>query len=389
MKKVLHVSTAHHPGDHRIFHKEALGLSANGYKVMLAITVGQPQVRNQIELIPLGSHGGPRWRRIPRNLRALFVMLTTSADLIHIHDPELMASVLPALLSGKRIIYDIHEFYHQRLLDSDWVWQAARSFAAGLYSLFERVLLPHLAGIVVVTESMEEMYRQRFPMANISLVRNYPIIGEELRNQALNKTAPISQPYIVHTGGAKRSKGFDVMVAVAERLRKRGIQAPIVNIGPVDLSAFSVRERNSLSQRARDADVRSIGALDHPEALRWVAHASIGYVLYPDTQNFRLALSTKLYEYFSLGLPIVATSVGRMGELVREHRAGLVVAPDDIEAHAAAFERLLTDDDFARRAAQASREAGKHFTFQSELASLLNLYSRTLGTAANQEVFKP
>jgi hypothetical protein len=67
----------------------------------------------------------------------------------------------------------------------------------------------------------------------------------------------------------------------------------------------------------------------------------------------------------------------------------LVVAPDDIAAHAAAFEQLLTDEDLARRAAQASRDAGRHFTFRSELASLLNLYSRCLGAAVSQVSSEP
>jgi hypothetical protein len=383
VKKALHVSTAHHPTDHRIFRKEALGLVANGYKVALAITVDRPQVRNQVEFIPLGKYGGSRWRRIPRNLRALLVMLTSSADIVHIHDPELLVTVIPVLLAGKRVVYDIHEFYHQRLVDSDWVWVRVRSLAAGLYSVLERLLLPHFAGIVVVTEGMEEMYRRRFPRANISLVRNYPAVDEEARSLALSQKAPIDGPYIVHTGGAKRNKAFNVLVAVGEKLRERGVQAPIVNIGPVDLSAFPAKERDRLVERARDADIRLPGALEYVEVLRWVAHARVGYVLYPDTENFRLALSTKLYEYFALGLPVVATSVGRMGELVREHQAGLVVAPDDIDAHAHAFERLLTDDDFARRSAEASREASKHFSFDSELASLLNLYDRTLGTEAH------
>lgn len=389
MKTVLHVSTAHHPGDHRIFRKEALGLSANGYKVLLAILVDRPRVRYQVEFIPLGEYGGSRWHRIPRNLRALRVMLSASVDLVHIHDPELLLTVIPALILGKRVVYDVHEFYRQRLLDSDWLWRGIRPFASRLYSVLERLLLPHFAGIVVVTEGMEQFYRRRFLRANIALVRNFPAIDDVVRTLALGQTPPLTEPYIVHTGGAKRNKAFDVIVAVAEKLRERGIRAPVVIIGPVDLSAFSGDERNCLAGRAKEADVRLLGILDYPEVLRWVAHARVGYVLYPDTENFRNALSTKLYEYFAFGLPIVATDVGRMGELVRQYNAGLVVPPDDIEAHALALERLLTDGASARRAAEASLEAGKHFTFRSELLSLLDLYNRCLGTARDESLSAP
>jgi glycosyltransferase involved in cell wall biosynthesis len=377
---VLHVTTAHSPRDVRIFHKEVLTLVRHGYALALATTVDARDVIDGVQLLPLGGYHTSRWRRIPRNVRALWHMLAGRFDVVHIHDPELLLTIVPIRLMSRRmrIIYDVHEFYYERIVESDWIWPGARVLAACLYRGLERLILPRLAGIVVVTEKMEADYRRRFPESQIALVRNFPDIDDDLRSLAWRHGPPLDRPYVVHHGGAKRLRAFEVMVGAAERLRERGVDAPIINIGTVDLSAFSVREKGILLERAREADVRLLGTLPYADVLRWVAHARVGYIVYRDLANYRLALPTKLFEYFALGIPVVSPSLGRMAEIVREYRAGLVVPPNDIEAHADALQRVLTDDALANSLSQASRRAARDFTFEPERARLLQLYERTM-----------
>src|SRR5262249_27700706 len=238
------------------------------------------------------------------------------------------------------------------------------------------MLIPHFAGIIVVTERMEKMYRERFPHANIALVRNFPLLGQEARADFLRQSSPLDVPYIVQVGGAHRLKGFDVIVATAEILRSRGIAAPIVIIGPINLEGFSSSERKGLSARADAADVRLLGIMDHSEMMRWIAHAKVGYLLRVDVGVSRHALCTKLFEYFAVGIPVVATAMGLTQDILEENGAGLVVAPTDPEAHAAALERLLTDEAFAKNCARASLGAGSKYSFATEIDPLLKLYGQ-------------
>jgi glycosyltransferase involved in cell wall biosynthesis len=378
----LHIATSHWPYDTRIYRKELLALTRNGYSVSFATTVDAPKLDGRIQLLPIGAHGGTRWRRLERNFRALLTISKSPAPVVHIHEPELLITIIPALLAGKRIIYDIHEFYRQRISESHWIWPFARSALAKFYVLLENVLLPHFAGIVVVTEQMEEQYRRRFPEGIIALVRNFPWIDQQARIQAKSGPPPIPGKYIIHVGGATRLKAFDVIVAVAERLRKRGFSEPILNFGPVDLSGFPPQERKALLQRAKIADVRLMGILEHPELLPWIAHARIGYVLYADVDIFRLALSTKLFEYFAVGIPVVAPAIGQIGEVVDQYGAGLTGPAADVQAQADVLERLLQDDQLADSAGNAAREASRHFSFESEQHALLALYARIFGPQA-------
>jgi glycosyltransferase involved in cell wall biosynthesis len=88
---------------------------------------------------------------------------------------------------------------------------------------------------------------------------------------------------------------------------------------------------------------------------------------------------TKLVEAMAAGRPVVASDLGRMGRMVREAGCGLVVAPDDARAHAAALEALLDDPDEAARLGAAGRRAFLGgLSFEREAVALVDLYARVL-----------
>jgi len=58
----------------------------------------------------------------------------------------------------------------------------------------------------------------------------------------------------------------------------------------------------------------------------------------------RDALPTVIIEAMALGLPVVATPVGGIPEMVSDGREGLIVAERDTEALVGALDRMLADD---------------------------------------------
>jgi glycosyltransferase involved in cell wall biosynthesis len=67
-------------------------------------------------------------------------------------------------------------------------------------------------------------------------------------------------------------------------------------------------------------------------------------------------IPTVLIEAMAMEIPVVATRVSGIPELVVDGETGLLVAPDDAAALAEALARLLRDQDLAWRLARAGRE---------------------------------
>jgi len=85
-----------------------------------------------------------------------------------------------------------------------------------------------------------------------------------------------------------------------------------------------------------------------------------------------------LVEAMASGLPIVATKVGGVPEVVEHGRSGLVVPPGDSSAMADAMRRLLSDDTLRAAFRQRGLERVPEFTIERTMEDLGRLYGELL-----------
>jgi glycosyltransferase involved in cell wall biosynthesis len=93
-------------------------------------------------------------------------------------------------------------------------------------------------------------------------------------------------------------------------------------------------------------------------------------------------LPMALLEAMSWALPVIATPVGGIPQLVTHEVNGLLVAPGDVAALAAAITRLLGDPALRERLGNAARTTiASRFSLDDALARLSSIYHR-FGLAA-------
>jgi glycosyltransferase involved in cell wall biosynthesis len=87
-------------------------------------------------------------------------------------------------------------------------------------------------------------------------------------------------------------------------------------------------------------------------------------------------LPNAVLEAMAAGLPVVATRVGGVPEIIEDEVNGLLVSPQDSQALADAILRLLYDPELARRLSQAGQKRIRtDFSFDRLLAELGQLYN--------------
>ena len=91
-----------------------------------------------------------------------------------------------------------------------------------------------------------------------------------------------------------------------------------------------------------------------------------------------------LLEAMAAGLPIVATAVGGIAEMVEDNQTALLVPSQDPQALAAAIARVLKDRDLAQRlAANASSLVGSRYTTQNYVKALMGIYQDVINARLN------
>jgi glycosyltransferase involved in cell wall biosynthesis len=173
---------------------------------------------------------------------------------------------------------------------------------------------------------------------------------------------------VLFMGRLGQRKGvFDLVKAFA-RVAPRFPLARLVCAGDGEID-----EVKRLSQTLGMAErVTCPGWLDTARTQALLASASI-FVL----PSYAEGLPMALLEAMSWGLPVIASPVGGIPQVVRQDDNGLLVDPGDVDALSAALERLLAEAALRDRLGRAARQTvEKSFALPAAIARLTEIYGR-------------
>lgn len=173
-------------------------------------------------------------------------------------------------------------------------------------------------------------------------------------------------PLVLSVGRLHPQKGYDVLVTAAARWRRRSPTPQVVIAG--DGPSYA-----SLSSRIAqtDAPVRLLGHRDDVPDLLAAADLAVVTSVWEARQLFA-------QEALRAGVPLVATSVGGLPELVGD--AAVLVEPGDVDGVDRAVQAMLDDPDTrAAYSRRGVRRAADWPTSQQTLAGVTAVYAELAG----------
>jgi glycosyltransferase involved in cell wall biosynthesis len=246
-----------------------------------------------------------------------------------------------------------------------WAFATHPGRTAWMYLWGDRLMRPLTAVTICVSESE----RRRGLEARTCDPDRTAVIynGVDLASFPPRAQDGAEQVRVLSVGRLKAPKDFSTQVRALATLPSGSFRCRIIGDGP--------------GRPALEAELRRLGLLevvelagereDVPEQL---AKADV-FVLSTTSEGFPMTV----LEAMAAGLPVVASAVGGVPELVLQEETGLLVPARDHEALAAALDRLISDRDLRRRFGEAGRKRAQN---DYDLASFRNahreLYRREL-----------
>jgi glycosyltransferase involved in cell wall biosynthesis len=364
MPRVLLVSQPTDGGVFRHVRDLAEGLPAHGFEVALATPPLQSPAPTDVTVeLPLMRALSPR-----DDARAVAGLARTVRELrpalVHAHSSKAgaVARLARLLEPSTPVLYTPHGYAHAGYFE--------RAGQRRAYAVAERALTPLTSRIVCVCEAERRLALGLGAGERAKVVHN-------------GIDAPPETP--VHAEvAALRAAGHPVLATVTLLRPGKGIET-LLDALPAVLTAHpAVRlaiagtgvDRDGLESRAR--------ALGVSHAVRFLGFTTDSATVLRGADLFVSPSWAESFPYvileaMALGVPIVATRVGGVGEAVRDGDTGLLVPPRDAASLSRAIGSLISDRDRAdEMGARARSEVRARFTRERMLEGLATVYRDVL-----------
>src|SRR2546426_2295538 len=168
-------------------------------------------------------------------------------------------------------------------------------------------------------------------------------------------------------------KGQSYLIQACRRLAERGVpfECQLVGDGPDRRDLMRQAARAGLEDR-----VRFLGQLTQDEVREVLREADVvAAPSVPTRDGRREGIPVALMEAMASGLPVVASRISGIPELVDEDETGFLVGPGDVEGLASALERLVRDEGLRRRLGAAGRaKVEREFNLRQNAATLMGRF---------------
>lgn len=308
---------------------------------------------------------GSRWTKVAAALSGwtgvAARLATLDAPLVHVHLSSRASfwrkSVvcLLARLAGRPYLLHVHgsefaEFYEE-------CSPRARRVV--------RAVLARSALVLALSEAWRKTLQEISPRARLEVLMNAvplpPLDEVQHRNE--------HRPTLLFLGEVARHKGVLELARSFSRTAPLFPQLQLVYGG----TGRAIDEVRELTAQLELGDrVEFTGWLEAQRKRAQFAAATI-FVLPSYVEGMPMAL----LEAMSWGLPTIATAVGGVPEIITHEVNGLLVAPGDVAALAAAIARLMSDPQLRQRLGSAARETiATGFSLDAAIGRLLGIYRR-------------
>ena len=362
--RVLHVINGeHYSGAERVQDLLAQRLPRLGYAVGLACVKPDqfPEMREsrQAPLYEVPMRGKFDLRPVGRLVR---IIREEGYDLLHAHTPRtaLLAGIA-SLVTGVPMVYHVHSPTSR---DSTHRWRNWTN------ALVERVALIWASAVIAVSGSLgRHIRKQGLSDRTVTVVPN----GVPCRCVRGARRAD-QQKWTLGTVALFRPrKGTEVLLEALARLRAQGLPVRLLAVGSFETPEYE----RQIKQQAKTLGLEDV--IEWTGFTRDVDRELVRMDLFVLPSLFGEGLPMVVLEAMSAGVPVVATRVEGIPEVIRDGRDGLIATPGDADDLAKVIARLVSGrlDWDALRTSAIARHA-EHFSDRSMAAGVAEVYRRVL-----------
>ena len=280
--------------------------------------------------------------KIPKRglLRYLIFMIKTNKLLRSLKPDIIIAADLFSLPAScynlkSKIIYDSREIYsHLAALKQ-------KPFKQFFWKIVESKYISNANHTFVTADSDLSFLKNIYGPIDISVIKNFP--SKKLKPKKTNKLKKIlgidsDDIIFLYQGVIQKDRGIKNMI----KLLKYFKTANVVLIGDGEYKNQIIKYGEDLKLSSK---IFFINSVPYNELLDYTCGADIGFALIrPVTKSYINALPNKIFEYMLSDIPVLASNLPEMSNVINKYQLGYCTADDDIDSQINLVRKILNNN---------------------------------------------
>lgn len=311
-------------------------------------------------------------RRILALPLATFILWRIKAKAYHAHDFPALLHFWVSFLGGKRIVYDSHELYFDRLSMSNF---PLFNWLLGMMRPLEKPMARRADAMITVGDFIADHLVETLSLNQRPVVvRNAVDLRVVPDDDFVRFPVSEDKKIIIHTGGLIQGRNLVSLAESLSYLPEDDVLVLMGGDGNEKPNILAVEQRENLTGR-----IIYVPPVSPFAVFSTIQQAHLAAILTNmESLNNRYALPNKLFESIAAGLPVVVGPNEEIAGIVKRYKMGAVCDPTDPKSLADAIREILNPENYAQYKAGAER-ASEELHWENEEKVLITLYSNLIG----------
>ena len=289
-------------------------------------------------------------------------------DLIITRDPGFLSYMvlLKTIQKHLKIIYQSHNFYLdlKRRPDLQRVNRLRHHWA-------ERLWIRHLDGILALQSAHRDLYMQ---YTNVPVYAGHPGL---IAIRETDAAVRFRRNTVAYIGSFQPMKGIETAVRCFARACRPDWKLLLLGGRNRKETAYA---ESLFRQYQVEPQCEITGWLPYVSLMKRLNTITAGLLLLDNTfYNRFLTAPSKLMDYFSAGIPVIATDLPSLHDFMRDGKEGFLISPGDEDRTVASLVRIMTDQTLYMRMSGTVLQTARCFSWQACTARMLDFFETLKG----------
>ena len=293
-------------------------------------------------------------------------------NVAHIHGTGHFSNALYRAIKkqGVPVVLTIHGLQHEERKQTLYKQPSLKHlYQYIVQSKAEFALLNEAEEVIVDTPYVARKIEQYYEKRKIARLPLMHIIPQGIAPSFYALSPDEQSNTILSVGAISPRKGHIYTVQAFNKLREQGIEATLRIVGTIADRDYYYQLQQQIESSPYREEISLETDVAQPELLAAYEHAKL-FVLHSREESQGIVFA----EAMAAGLPVVATKVGGVGDVVEHGQSGFLCPFGDIQSMAEKMAELLSDPVLWHSCSLQARKAAEKYRWDSIAEQVLRLY---------------